>query len=173
MKIGHDNAVGEYGRPEPMDYIVDEEQYALERRKITCAVSQATNWTLAIKPRITDHVSKVYIADNFFLLFQLVFTAYINGCCISRGVRATLNEALTLHKNVVIDATDTSEPSRIKELWKGRFGSLCKTTINDDGIKVIYKRHGSDLCYIKLVFLAGITASQTSSFSQFWRAFSR
>ncbi|KAL1933968.1 hypothetical protein VTP01DRAFT_8058 [Rhizomucor pusillus] len=73
--------------------------------------------------------------------YRPLFTAYINGCCISRGVRATLNEALTLHKNVVIDATDTSEPSRIKELWKGRFGSLCKTTIKDDGIMPGLQRH--------------------------------
>ena len=27
---GHGNAVDEYGRPEPMDYIIDEERYALE-----------------------------------------------------------------------------------------------------------------------------------------------
>ena len=26
----HGNAVDEYGRPEPMDYIIDEERYALE-----------------------------------------------------------------------------------------------------------------------------------------------
>ena len=27
---GHGNAVDEYGRPEPMDYIIDANQYALE-----------------------------------------------------------------------------------------------------------------------------------------------
>ena len=27
---GHGSAVDEYGRPEPMDYIIDEERYALE-----------------------------------------------------------------------------------------------------------------------------------------------
>ncbi|CEI94567.1 hypothetical protein RMCBS344292_08776 [Rhizopus microsporus] len=27
---GHDHTVDEYGRPEPMDYIIDEERYALE-----------------------------------------------------------------------------------------------------------------------------------------------
>ncbi|KAG1170526.1 hypothetical protein G6F71_007608 [Rhizopus microsporus] len=27
---GHGNAVDEYGRPEPMDYIIDEKRYALE-----------------------------------------------------------------------------------------------------------------------------------------------
>ncbi|ORE06044.1 hypothetical protein BCV72DRAFT_329574 [Rhizopus microsporus var. microsporus] len=27
---GHDNVVGEYGRPEPMEYIIDEERYTLE-----------------------------------------------------------------------------------------------------------------------------------------------
>lgn len=27
---GHGNAVDEYGRSEPMDYIIDEERYALE-----------------------------------------------------------------------------------------------------------------------------------------------
>lgn len=55
---GQGNVVDEHGRPQPMDYVVDGELYALD------TVSSYTQYLLNNIPRESDHGAEAMQADN-------------------------------------------------------------------------------------------------------------
>ncbi|KAG1208848.1 hypothetical protein G6F69_006871 [Rhizopus microsporus] len=101
----HGNAVDEYGRPEPMDYIIDEERYALE------TVSSKRAYTL-------------YTDQEKVRFFKLVFEKVMSASAAAKqlgihhkkaGCSRILHEE---HKQVILEYIDENPSAVLEQVMK-------------------------------------------------------
>ncbi|KAG1258343.1 hypothetical protein G6F68_008824 [Rhizopus microsporus] len=81
---GHGNAVDEYGRPEPMDYIIDEERYALETVNSMADEDAKDNPDVCMKEASSKRLYTFYTDQDKVRFFKLVFEKVMSASAAAK-----------------------------------------------------------------------------------------
>ncbi|CEI86245.1 hypothetical protein RMCBS344292_00688 [Rhizopus microsporus] len=81
---GHGNAVDEYGRPEPMDYIIDEERYASETVNSMADEDAKDDPDVCMKEASSKRAYTFYTDQDKVRFFKLVFEKVMSASAAAK-----------------------------------------------------------------------------------------
>ncbi|KAG1251110.1 hypothetical protein G6F68_012446 [Rhizopus microsporus] len=81
---GHGNAVDEYGRPEPMDYIIDEERYALETVNSMADEDAKDDVDVCMKEASSKRAYTFYTDQDKVRFFKLMFEKVLSASAAAK-----------------------------------------------------------------------------------------
>ncbi|ORE04531.1 hypothetical protein BCV72DRAFT_307204 [Rhizopus microsporus var. microsporus] len=112
---GHGNAVAEYGRPEPMDYINDEERYALETVSSVADEDAKDDPNACMKEASSKRVYTLYTDQGKVRFFKLMFEKVMSASAAAKQLEAGRSRILQEeHKQVILEYIDEN-PSAVLE----------------------------------------------------------